>query len=83
MNGEIISLETAKKLAKANKLEQENIKLKHSSEMYESLYKVEYKRRKELQEELEKEKIYHDKYTRLCNKIKELKGKKNDSKEIL
>lgn len=76
MNGEIISLETAKKLAKANKLEQENIKLKHSSEMYESLYKVEYKRRKELEQELGIEKSYHAKYINLCNRIKELKEKK-------
>lgn len=73
VNGEILSLETANKLAKANKLEQENIRLKHSSEMYESLYKVEYKRRNELQEELEKEKIYHEKYTSLCNRIKALR----------
>ena len=77
MNGEILSLETAEKLAKAKKLEQENIKLKSNLEMYESLYKVEYKRRNKLQEELDKEKIYHEKYISLCNRIKELKGKQN------
>ena len=79
MNGEIISLETARKLAKADKLIQENVKLKNSSELYESLYKIEYKRRTELQEELNQEKIYHDKYIKLCNKIKELKEKKHES----
>ena len=61
----------------------DNKKLNNSSEMYEMLYKIEYKRRKELEEELKQEKIYHDKYTRLCNRIKELKGKKNGNKEIL
>ena len=83
MNGEIISLETAQKLHIINQVIKDNKKLNNSSEMYETLYKIEYKRRKELEEELKQEKIYHNKYTRLCNRIKELKGKKKDDKKTI
>ena len=73
MIGEILSLETAEKLHIINQVMKDNKKLNNSSEMYESLYKIEYKRRKELEEELEKEKIYHEKYINLCNRIKALR----------